>query len=67
MTLKATITCDAYSCFNEFEVDEPYNLSLDRELGKDWHQDPDNYETHYCPECWETAKEELEEAGENDE
>lgn len=66
MTLKATISCDGDGCWNEFDIDDPHHFSVEREL-EDWQQDPDNYEFHYCPECWEKVKEELEEAGENDE
>lgn len=64
MSLEATIKCDADGCYREFAVEDPYNISIERELDEDWHQDPDNYEYHYCASCWEKIKEEME--GESD-
>ena len=55
MTIEIILKCDGYKCSASREIEEDTDYYVEQAL---WGVD-DRTGFHYCPKCWEEAKEEI--------
>ena len=59
MSFETVCKCDARGgCSNRLEITD-YDYADDEFEESNWHEDPNESNTHYCNKCWVVVKEEL--------
>lgn len=59
MSLETICKCDARGCSNQLEITDYDSAEYEVEKSK-WHEDPNEYNVHYCNKCWPKVRVELE-------